>query len=598
MSRLATENRFSEYPVIGIRPIIDPRRQVYRSTYDQTKTMADNVARLLSDNLYYPDGSPVKCVVHSKCISNIAEAQECKSFFDASNVQALISVASGWCYPMETMEIDPRIPHAIWGFNGTERPGAVFLAALAAACNLKGLPVFKIYGEHVQDKTDNTIPQDVVEKLLLFAQCAVAVGIMRNKTYLSLGTVSMGIAGCVMDELFFQQYLGMRVSYVDMSEIHRRIQKCIFDPEEFERGMAWVRDFCVEGTDYNKAEIRHDDTQKRKDWEDCVKMAIIVKDMMVGNERLKDLGFDEEAAGHGAIACGFQGQRAWTDQNVNGDFMESVLNSNFDWDGIRPPYIVATENDNMNAVSMLFGYLLTNTPQMFCDIRTYWSPESVKRVTGYSLQGLTENGVIHLLNSGSSALEGSGSMMDSAGNPNIKPFWEMTDGDVKACLDNTRWCPAMLDQFFGGGFSSSYSAQGGMPTTMVRLNMVYGIGPVLQLAEGYTAALPEEVHKTLLNRTDPSWPSIWFVPNLSPDVLAFRDVYSVMEKWGANHASLCYGHIGASLITLASMLRIPINMHNVPAKRVFRPTLWNAYGTRDSEAIDQLVCKNLGPLYK
>jgi len=587
----------NKLPVIGIRAVIDPRRKVYNRTYGQTQDMASSVADYLSDHVKYPNSLPLKCVVYQKCVSNIVEAQECSDYFKHLNVGAVITVATGWCYPLETMLLDAGIPHAVWGFNGTERPGAVFLAALTAACNLKGLPMFKIYGKEVREKDDKRIPEDVGRKLLSFTRAALAASLMKGKSYLSLGTVSMGISGCISDELFFQQYLGMRISYVDMSEIQRRMNKGIYDPEELSKAIEWFSNNCKEGVDYNDPSLMHTKEQKAEDARDSIKLAIIVKDMMKGNQKLQDMGYEEEAAGYGAVAGGFQGQRAWTDQNANGDFMEAILNSTFDWNGRREPIVIATENDSSNAVSMLFGYLLTHTPQIFCDVRTYWSPETVKRITGEELEGRAKGGMIHLLNSGAAALEGSGCLTKD-GKPVIKPYWEMTEDDIKSCLQSTRWSPAMLDQFLAGGFSSTYSTKGEMPVTITRLNMVYGIGPVLQIAEGYTYEASPNIHMNLLGRTDPTWPSTWFVPNTIPGDAAYNDVYSVMESWGANHCSMSYGHIGSELITLASMLRIPVTMHNVETNNLFRPALWKAYGTKELEAADRYACAALGPLYK
>ncbi len=588
-------NRFTPYPVIGIRPVIDPRRDIYESTYEQIYSMAERVKDFLTSSLTYSDGTPVLCLVNKTCISNSLEARQCREYFEENNVGALISVASGWCYPLETLDEDTGIPQAMWGFNGTERPGAVYLAAAVSAANMIGLPLFRIYGRDVQDKDFSEIPEDVAKQLLQFAKCAIAVATLKGKSYLSLGTVSMGIASSFIDRNFFSNYLGMRVAYVDMTELDRRIQQGIYAPEEYEKGMRWIREKFRIGSDENPDKVKRSERQKESDWEISLKMALVVRDMMVGNPALQSK-FPEESAGYDAIAAGFQGQRAWTNYRPSGDFMEAVLNSGFDWNGPRPPYIVATENDGMNAVSMLFGNLLTHCPQVFCDIRTYWSPDAVERVSGYRLEGKAAGGMIHLLNSGAAAMEGTGAMADANGNPAIKPFWEASEEDREACLRETTWYPDLLDQFFGGGYSSGFSTRGGMPVTMVRLNMVYGIGPSLQLAEGFTVELPEEVHQTLLARTNPTWPSTWFAP-ASRTGAPYQGVYSLMDAWGANHCSLCYGHIGAELITLASMLRIPVSLHNVPVEQIMRPALWDAYGLRDREAADRAVCEKLGSLY-
>ena len=592
----AAGNRLQgELPRIGIRPTIDGRLGgVRESLEEQTMQMAHNAARFLSDNLKHPDGSAVECVVADRCIGGVAESIMAAEQFRRENVGVSLTATPCWCYGSETMDMEPSIPKAIWGFNGTERPGAVYLAATLAGHNQKGLPAFSIYGRHVQDAGDTEIHEDVREKLLAFAKSGLAVATMRNKSYLSMGSVSMGIAGSIVNEDFFQEYLGMRNEYVDMSELTRRIEEKIYDPQEFEAALNWVKQHCREGTDENPDSARKTRAEKDQDWETVVKMTMIARDLMIGNPRLTDLGFGEEGLGHNAILSGFQGQRQWTDHFPNGDFMEAVLNSSFDWNGIRQPYLVATENDSLNGVAMLFGHLLTGTAQVFSDVRTYWSPEAVKRVTGKDLEGKAQNGIIHLINSGSSALDGSGEQTID-GNPAMKPYWEISSGEAFRCLEATSWCPAIRDYFRGGGYSSKFVTRGGMPITMSRINLIKGLGPALQIAEGQTVDLPRDVHETLDQRTNNTWPTTWFVPRLT-DRGAFRDVYSVMANWGANHGAFSYGHIGAQLITLASMLRIPVCMHNVPEKLIFRPSTWSAFGM-EPEGADYRACANFGPLY-
>ncbi len=583
-------------PKIGIRPTIDGRRQgVRESLEDQTMALAEAVATFLEDNLRHANGLPVECVIAETCIGGVAEAAQTAETFAREGVGVSITVTPCWCYGSETMDMDPLIPKAVWGFNGTERPGAVYLAAVAAAHDQKGLPVFKIYGRDVQDAGDTSIPGDVQEKLLQFAKAGLAVDTMRGKSYLAMGGVSMGIAGSIVDQGFFESYLGMRVESVDMTEFARRIEEQIYDPQAFERALAWVRENCREGRDHNPPQNQRSREQKDRDWAFVVKMAMIARDLMVGNPRLAELGYGEEALGHNAIASGFQGQRQWTDHFPNGDFLEAMLNSSFDWDGIRQPFIVATENDCLNGVAMLFGHLLTNTAQIFADVRTYWSPAAVERVTGYELTGRAAGGIIHLINSGSATLDATGRQTADR-EPTMKPFWEITPEEVEACLEATRWYPATTEYFRGGGFSSGFLTPGGMPVTMSRINLVKGLGPVLQIAEGWTVGLPEEVHRTLNERTDPTWPTHWFVPNLTGSG-PFRDVYSVMYNWGANHGAISHGHIGAKLITLASMLRIPVFMHNVPEEEIYRPGAWAAFGAQDPMGADFRACANFGPLY-
>ena len=591
------ENRLiGNLPKIGIRPIIDGRRRGIRESLEEpTLALARAAAALLTSNLRHANGLSVECVVPDFCIGGSAEAARAADLFARSDVGVSISITPCWCYGSETMDMDPLTPKAVWGFNGTERPGAVYLAAVLAAHNQKGLPAFGIYGRDVQDARSTDIPDDVQEKLLRFARAGLAVATMRGKSYLAMGGVSMGIAGSIVDQPFFEQYLGMRVDSIDMNELMRRMEEKIFDPEEFDRAMQWVKLFCKEGWDKNPKSEQRDRFSKDRDWEHVVQMALIARDLMVGNPKLAELGFAEEALGHNAIAAGFQGQRQWTDHYANGDFMEAILNTSFDWNGIREPFVVATENDSLNAVSMLFGHLLSNTAQIFADVRTYWSPESVKRVSGHSLTGLAGGGMIHLINSGAATLDGTGQMTQN-GKPVMKPWWQIKPGEAEACLKVTSWYPAVLEYFRGGGFSSGYLSLGGMPMTMCRLNLVKGLGPVLQIAEGHSIDLPAEVHKVLNDRTDPTWPTTWFVPRVTGQG-AFRDVYSVMNNWGANHGAISFGHIGADLITLASMLRIPVCMHNVPDEKIFRPSAWTMFGTADLQGADYRACSNFGSLY-
>lgn len=589
-----------KHPKIGIRPTIDGRQGgVRESLEEKTMTLAANVAALISSNLKYTDGTPVECVIADGTIGRVAESAACAEKFEREGVGGTITVTSCWCYGSETMDMNPYWPKAVWGFNGTERPGAVYLAAVLAAHAQKGLPAFGIYGHDVQDIEDNSIPEDVAEKILRFARGAVAVAEMRGESYLSIGSVTMGIAGSIVDTDFFQKYFGMRNESVDEVEILRRMDLGIYDPEEFEKAMAWVKKYCMpnEGWDKNPESKRKTREQKDKDWEFVVKMTIIVMDLMHGNPKLRELGFKEEALGHNAIAGGFQGQRQWTDWMPNGDFTETLLNTNFDWNGRRQPSILATENDSLNGTAMLMAHLLTNRPQIFSDVRTYWSPEAVKRVTGKELTGKAAPGIIHLINSGATTMDGCGQSSDAEGQPVMKPFWEMTEEDERRCLEHSQWMPADRDYFRGGGFSIHFVSRGDFPATMARINIVDGLGPVLQIAEGWVVDIDPEIHGILDKRTDPTWPTTWFTPRLDPKKDAFKDVYSVMNNWGANHGAISYGHIGADLITLASMLRIPVCMHNVDDAKIFRPAAWNAFGM-DKEGADFRACANFGPIYK
>jgi L-fucose isomerase len=597
MRLIPPQNRLTgDMPKIGIRPAIDGRwGGVRESLEDQTMNMARSAAAFLEQNLRHANGLSVECVIADTAIGGVAEAAFAAEKFAREGVGVSLTVTPCWCYGSETMDMDPLTPKAVWGFNGTERPGAVYLAAVLAAHNQKGLPAFGIYGRDVQDADDASIPPDVQAKLLQFAKTGLAVARMRGKSYLSMGGTSMGIAGSIVDPSFFEAYLGMRTEAVDMVEFVRRFDEGIYDPAEGEKALQWVKANCKEGKDYNPPEQVRSREQKDRDWELSIKMAMIARDLMVGNPRLAELGFGEEALGHNAIAGGFQGQRQWTDHFPNGDFMEAMLNSSFDWNGIRQPYLVATENDALNGVCMLFGHLLTGTAQVFADVRTYWSPEAIKRVTGYEPKGDAADGILHLINSGPAALDGTGQITVD-GRPGIKPYWELTADEVAKCLDATTWHAGVVEYFRGGGWSTSFVTRGGMPVTMSRLNLIKGLGPALQIAEGEIVELPDEVHAVLDERTNPTWPTTWFVPRLTGQG-PFRDVYSVMYNWGANHGAFSYGHIGADLITLASMLRIPVYMHNVPEEQIFRPSAWVPFGTKDLESADFRACANFGPLY-
>jgi L-fucose isomerase len=585
---------------IGIRPCIDGRRNGVREALeDQTMGMAISAAKLIAENLKHPDGKPLEVVIADTTIGGVREAALCQEKFEREGVGVTLTVSPCWCYSTEVMDQDPSTIKAVWGFNGTECPGAVFLAAVLAAHSQKGMPAFGIYGHDVKDKDDYAIPRDVQEKILRFAKCSVAAKTMRTKSYLQIGSMCMGIAGSILDQDMIQEYFGMRSESVDETEILRRIDNGIYDPAEFEKALAWTKQYCREGYEKNPPDMAFSREVKDAQWEFVVKCAMIIRDLMIGNPRLAELGFVEESCGHNALLGGVQGQRQWTDYKPNFDFAEAILNSQFDWNGLRESLVLATENDTLNGLSMLFLHLLTNTPGIFADVRTYWSPDAVKRVTGKDLTGLAGNGIIHLINSGAASLDGAAAVSDAQGNPVIKPFYDMTDSEAKACLAQTDWCPADRYYFRGGGFSSHYigGTRGGMPVTMARLNIVKGLGPVLQLAEGWTCELDPEIHRTLDERTDPTWPTTWFAPRLTGRG-AFTDVYSVMAKWGANHGAFCCGHIGRDLITLASMLRIPVSMHNVDTKHIFRPSAWDAFGTNDPESADYRACAALGPLYK
>ena len=582
-------------PKVGIRPTIDGRLGgVRESLEEQTMRMARTTADFISKNLKHPDGNPVECVIADSTIGGVAESVKAAEKFRREGVGVSITVTPCWCYGSETMDMDPFTPKAVWGFNGTERPGAVYLAAVLAGHTQKGLPAFSIYSHDVQESDDTSIPWDVKEKLLQFTKAGLAVAALKDSSYLSIGSVSMGIAGSIVQENFFEDYLGMRNEYVDMVELDRRINEGIYDQEEFERALKWVKENCQEGKDYNPEDQQKSREAKDKDWEYVVKMAIITRDLMIGNQKLAEAGFGEEAMGRNAYISGFQGQRQWTDYLPNGDFLEAILNSSFDWNGIRQPFMVATENDSLNGVVMAMSHLITGTAQIFADVRTYWSPEAVQKATNWKPEGDAAKGFIHLINSGSAALDGCGEQTVD-GQPAMKPYWEISPEEAGKCLEATKWCPAIGEYFRGGGYSSQFLTKGGMPVTMARINLVKGLGAVMQIAEGYSIELPDKVHNILNERTNPTWPTTWFVPNLTGNG-NFTDVYSVMANWGANHGAFGYGHFGADLITLCSMLRIPVCMHNVPEDKIYRPSSWSAFGM-DREGADYRACANFGPLY-
>ncbi len=600
---MAKSRLVGDYPVIGIRPTIDGRRgplKVRESLEDQTMAMAKAAQKLITENLRYSNGEPVKVIIADTTIGRVGEAAACAAKFRKEGVDITLTVTPCWCYGSETMDQDPNTIKAVWGFNGTERPGAVYLASVLATHAQKGLPAFGIYGHDVQNLDEVTdMPVDVQEKILRFARAAVAAATMRGKSYLQIGSICMGIGGSIIDSRFIEEYLGMRVESVDEVELIRRMTEEIYDKAEFEKALAWTKANCIEGFDKNPEDLQKSREEKDAQWEFVVKMMVIIKDLMNGNPNLPE-GCEEEMVGHNAIAAGFQGQRQWTDFYPNCDYPEAMLNSSFDWNGAREPYILATENDVLNGLGMLFMKLLTNRPQMFADVRTYWNPEAVKRASGYDVEGVAKEngGFIHLINSGACCIDANGQAKDENGNPVMKEWYDVTEEDQKAIMENTTWNFADLGYFRGGGYSSRFVTKAEMPCTMIRLNLVQGLGPVLQIAEGWTVCLPDEVTDVLWKRTDYTWPCTWFAPRCDgKEGSPFKTAYDVMNNWGANHGAISYGHIGADLITLCSMLRIPVCMHNVPTEKIFRPAAWNAFGM-DKEGADYRACANYGPLYK
>lgn len=598
---MAESRLIGGYPVIGIRRIIDGRRgplKVRESLEEQTMNMAKAAQKLFTENLKYSNGEPVKVVISETSIGRVAETAQVAEQFRREGVDITLSVTPCWCYGSETMDADPMTVKGVWGFNATERPGAVYLASVLATHAQKGLPAFGIYGKDVQDADDTEIPCDVKEKLLRFGRAAVAVCTMRGKSYLQIGSICMGIGGSSISPDFIEEYLGMRVESVDEVEIIRRMTEGIYDEAEFRKALKWTKEHCHESFDKNPDFVKKSPEQKEKDWEFVVKMMVIIKDLMNGNKNLPE-GREEEMVGHNAIAAGFQGQRQWTDFYPNCDFGEAMCNTSFDWNGAREPYVLATENDTLNGLSMLFMKLLTNRAQMFADVRTFWSADAVKRVTGYDIEGVAKEagGFIHLINSGACCLDACGEVKDENGNAVIKPWYDVTEEDIDKMLKATEWCAADNGYFRGGGFSSRFLTRAQMPATMIRINLVKGLGPTIQIAEGYTVNLPDEVSDVLWKRTDYTWPCTWFAPIVNGKG-PFKSAYDLMNTWGANHGAITYGHIGADLITMCSMLRIPVGLHNVPDEKIFRPAAWNAFGTKDLEGADYRACAAYGPMYK
>lgn len=582
---------------IGIRPLNDGRDTVRHKIESKSMEMAQLAKQLIEDNVFYLDGTPVECVIASTTITCAAEAIKVEEEFNAKNVVATLSVTPIFCFGFETIDTNPYTIKAVWGYNCTERPGAVYLACAMAAYTERGLPCFSIYGKDIQEMDDNAIPEDVKEKIILFAKAATVVGEMKNTSFISIGNVSMGIPGSRLDPMFLQQYLGMRAEWVDMSEVHRRITKGIYDEDEYIKAINWVKGNIKEGEEvYNTPATAHDRKQKDYDWECSVKMAVVIKDIMHGNPKLAEKGYYEESLGKGAIAGGFQGQRQWTDYLPNCDFAESILSSTFDWNGVRAPINLATENDTLNGITSLFQTLLTKQASIFADVRTYWSSESVKKFTGYELEGLERDGFIHLNNSGAACLDGAGLMKEN-NQPVMRKWWEVSEKDIEDTLNMVCYYPANLEYFKAGGFSSHYVTRAKMPVTMMRINLVHKLGPVLQIVEGYTINLPKDVTDIIEEKTDKAWPSTFFVP-ITKGEGNCKDVYSIMANWGANHCALTYGHIGAEAITLASMLRIPVSLHNIENNRIFRPHVWASYGQDQTHIADILACQDLGPLYK
>ena len=598
---MAKSRLVGDYPVIGIRPTIDGRRgplKVRESLEAQTMNMAKAAAKLFEENLRYSNGEPVKVVISDTTIGRVAESAACAEQFRKAGVDITLTVTPCWCYGSETMDMDRNTIKGVWGFNGTERPGAVYLASVLATHAQKGLPAFGIYGHEVQDMDDTSIPEDVKEKLLRFGRAAVAVATMRGKSYLQIGSICMGIGGSIIDSKFMEEYFGMRVESVDEVEVIRRMSEGVYDEAEFQKALKWAKEKCIMGFDKNPENMQRSEEKKNEEFEFVVKMMCIIKDLMNGNPNLPE-GCEEEMVDHNAIAAGFQGQRQWTDFYPNCDFPEAMLNTSFDWNGAREPYILATENDVLNGMGMLFMKLLTNKAQIFADVRTYWSGDAVKRVTGYDIEGKAKesDGFIHLINSGAACLDANAEALDENGNGTMKEWWNVTETDQDAIMKATTWNAADFGYFRGGGYSSRFVTKAEMPVTMIRLNLVDGLGPMLQIAEGWTVALPDEVTDTLWKRTDYTWPCTWFAPRCDGKEGPFQDAYSVMNNWGANHGAISYGHIGADLITMCSMLRIPVAMHNVPEEDIFRPAVWNAFGM-DKEGADYRACQNFGPMYK
>lgn len=574
---------------IGIRMLVDNRPALRAQQQQALFKLAEQVRLLLEGQVRYGDGVPAQCVIAPQPVGCVRDAAAVSELFRAERVGAVINIARAWAYPAEVMEYDTQLPQAVWGFSGSNYPGTVFMGAAVATAAQRGCPLFKIYGRDIQAGQDLRVPEDVADKLVRFAQCALALATLRGKTYLAVGSMCMGIGASAVDHAFFQCYLGMRTQMVDTAEILRRMEQKIYDPQEYARARRWAKENCREMQDPNPCALQQPAPQKQVAWDDSVKLALILRDLMQGNPALARQGHPEEAQGCLALAASFQGQRHWTDWQVSSDFAEAVLNSSFDWDGPRRPVTVATENDALQAAAMLMGTLLTGTAQIFCDMRAYWSPQAVQAHFG-TVPPTAEKGFLYLTNSGPAPLDGT----LAAGA--TKPFWAMTAEDMEGCIQHTQWGADKRAVFAGGGFSTSYQAAGGVPMTMVGLSLVKGLGPVLQIIEGETIALQPDLADALTQCTDPTWMRLFFVPRLTQAGVC-SSVYNIVESWASNHCTLCGGHRAKAFTTLASMLRIPVCLHNLPPRQLFRPAVWGLYGEPGSTEADFRACQNYGPLY-
>lgn len=589
-------------PTIAITPVADGRTGAYETHVERTWRMVEKVRSLIRANVALPDGTPVNVVIAPEIVYGARTGARAQAVYSRAGVCANIWVSRSWAYSDELMSACQGIGSSEWqqaayGLNQTDAPGAVWLKAFTAAMDEKKRPIFAIYSPDLESEDGPLCPY-VSERILRFARCAAAVAEMRGKNYLSVGSVSMGIIGSDVRRNILLDYLGMGTVSVDMVAIRGRIDRGFYDHAELEKAVRFMqKNFAI---DYGKGRRPYKSEALLRE---CLKMTLIVRDLMIGNPRLasprigKAQGFQadvEHAQGANAIAAGTQGQRQWTDLYPNFDMTESLLNSSFDWNGFRAPYIVATENDSKNAIGMLVASLITGLPQLFADIRTNWSPASIRQATGIDVDDVAPRGLIDKRNSGAGALDYAldpRTLVPEASRETpyrvaaaIRRSEAAQARLMKEAAAGTTYLPAILTYFPGDGLSSHYRTPGGIPMTAYRYNVV-GNMLTCSVVEGETVALPDRVADHISNVTDRTWPETFWMP---------RDMSSIeyMTRIGPNHDANSFGLIGADLLTVNAMLRVPVDLHNLAGDHIFRPTLWDRFGGDDFAA-----CRMLGPLY-
>ena len=590
-------------PTIAITPVADGRPGAYEDNQANTWGMVEKVHNLLSGRITLSDGTPVRFVVAPEIVYGARTGALAQEYYIRQGVSANIWVSRSWAYSDELMSACQGFGSSEWqqaayGLNQTDRPGAVWLKAFTAAMDEKNRPIFAIYNPDLEDESGDLSPY-VAERLMRFARCAATVAEMRGKNYLSIGSVSMGIIGSDMRRNTFLHYLGMGTASVDMVAVKGRMDQGFYDHDELELAFNFMKRRFKFNFGEGQRPLTPDGLLR-----DCIKMTMIVRDLMHGNPVLAKAsvgarqGFCadvERAQGYNAIAAGTQGQRQWTDLYPNFDMTESLLTSSFDWNGYRAPMIVATENDSKNAIGMLIANLLSGAPQLFADIRTNWTPESIKSATGVDVSKIAPLGLIDKRNSGAGALDYALDIFSTVKDGSQKTIQEVVQAIragkriqqdlIKRAIEATTYEAAVLEYFAGDGLSSSFQTPGGVPLTAYRYNMVDNM-LTCSVVEGETVALPEDVISHISNVTNATWPESYWAPR---DMSSFE----YMSRIGPNHDGNSFGLIGADMITINAMLRIPVDMHNVDKADIFRPTMWDRFGGDDFRA-----CETLGPLYR